>query len=136
MWAFLMQSDKSHQDRKFDPNDLTKRDTVFVVFAVIIFLVVSISFAFSVSDDVYIKWGGLAVDTGVLFGLFLSRSQKYLRKQQFWVLTASLLVAHLAVFAFVLSRVVEWRLAWFTVMAMEYPLFLLLRNRIPTSQND
>jgi len=79
--------------------------------------------------DAFIRWGGLLGFTVGLFGLFLGESDRYLRERRFWMLTIALLTAHLVAFAIVLTHVEEWKLAWFTVMAIEYPGFLFLRGR-------
>ena len=50
----------------------------------------------SVSYDAFIKWGGLAFMTAVLFGYFISKSGQFLREWKFWALTAILLSVHLA----------------------------------------
>jgi peptidoglycan/LPS O-acetylase OafA/YrhL len=89
--------------------------------------------AFVVEDrwghDAFIRWFGLAAFTLGLFALFVSESQKLLRKRRFWVVTAILLAGHLAAFAIVLTHVEEWKLTWFMVMVIEYPLLLFLRNK-------
>jgi hypothetical protein len=130
MWMVMMNSSGLNHRHKFDPNALTVRDMLVIAPLVVVFVALSIFFAFSVSDESYIKWGGLAVDTAVVFGLFLKYSQRLLRKRKFWVLTLILLTVHLAVFVLILTHVDEWKLVWFTPMAAELPLFLLLRNRL------
>jgi hypothetical protein len=84
----------------------------------------SIVFAFLVSDDAYIRWGGLAVDTGVLFAFFINESRHFLRKPRFWIFTACLMILHLAGWIVFLMQVGEWRLTWFTAMILEFPAFL------------
>ena len=125
-----MRSEKVNPSRRFDPNALTVRDVLVVVPVVIGLLIVCILFAFSVSHDVYIRWGGLALDTAVLYGLFINYSRQFFRKWQFWALTALLLSVHLAGFAILLTHVDEWKLTWFTVMAIEYPVLIFFRNRL------
>jgi len=126
----IMRSEKVNPSRRFDPNALTVRDVLVVVPVVIGLLIVCILFAFSVSHDVYIRWGGLALDTAVLYGLFINYSRQFFRKWQFWALTALLLSVHLAGFAILLTHVDEWKLTWFTVMAIEYPVLIFFRNRL------
>jgi hypothetical protein len=120
---------KTLQSRKFDPNHLTARDVVMIVPLALGFLILSIVFAFLVSDDAYIRWGGLAVDTGVLFSFFINESRQFLRSRRFWILTACLMILHLAGWIVFLMHVGEWRLTWFTAMILEFPAFLYLRNR-------
>ena len=120
---------KTLQSRKFDPNHLTARDVLMIVPLVLGLLISSIVFAFLVCDDTYIRWGGLAVDTGVLFAFFISRSRRFFRRRGFWILTTGLMILHLAGWIVFLTHVEEWRLAWFTVMILELPVFLYLRDR-------
>lgn len=77
----------------------------------------------------FIKWGGLALNTSGLFGLFILRSKPFLRKQAFWAFTVVCLALHLVGFAVLLVNVEEWRLTWFMVMALEYPVLLMIRDR-------
>lgn len=79
--------------------------------------------------EVFIRWGGLAGFTLCLFGYFIADSRELSRVWHFWVLTALLLSMHLAGFAILLSHVDEWKLMWFTVMVIEYPILLLLREK-------
>lgn len=127
--VMIHRSGPSH-GHKFDPNALTVRDVLIIVPLVSAFLAVSILFAFSVSDEVYIKWGGLALDTAIVFGLFIKYSRQFLKERRFWGLTFMLLAVHLVSFILILTHVEEWKLVWFTPMAAELPLFLFLRNRL------
>ncbi|MGA2809378.1 MAG: hypothetical protein ABSE87_14715 [Terracidiphilus sp.] len=120
---------KITQSQKFDPNHLTACDVLIIVPLVLGMSVLGIAFAFSVGHDTYIRWGGLALDTAVLFAFFLNTSRQFLRRQRFWMLTVCLLPVHLAVGIVFLMHVGDWRLAWFTAMVLELPIFLHLRNR-------
>jgi len=71
------------QSRKFDANHLTVRDVLIIVPLVLGLSVFGIVFAFVVSDDTYIRWGGLAVDTAVLFAYFVNVSRQFLRNRRF-----------------------------------------------------
>jgi drug/metabolite transporter (DMT)-like permease len=120
----------SSHSHKFDPKALTARDVLTIVPLVLAFVAVSIFFAFSVSDEVYIRWGGLALDTAIVFGVFIKYSRQFLRERRFWGLTFALLAVHIVAFILILTHVEEWKLVWFTPMAAELPLFLFLRNRL------
>jgi hypothetical protein len=130
MRAFLMRSNNVKIRRKFDPNALTGRDILIIAPVVIGFLLLCIFFAFAVSDDVYIKWGGLVLDTSILYGFFLKYSQRYFHNIRFWMLFAATLLVHLTGFAIILTHVDQWKLVWFTGMALEIPVLLFQRNRI------
>jgi peptidoglycan/LPS O-acetylase OafA/YrhL len=89
-----------------------------------------------VSQDVYIRWGGLAFMTAVLFGYFISNSGRFLREWRFWALAAILMLVHLAAFAVILTHVDEWKLIWFVGMAIEYPVFVFFRSRLPNPSQE
>jgi hypothetical protein len=103
-------------------------------------LYIAISFAFvamlivvartGVSHDVYIRWGGLALNTSILFGYFIADSRQFFLRWQYWILTAVLLSVHLAGFIVVLTHVQEWKLIWFMVMFLEYPMLVFFRSRL------
>jgi len=114
---------------QIDPNHLTGRD-VFVLSALIIgVFILMITFGLSTSHETYIKWGGLVLNTCVLFGYFAYDSRLVLQKRSFQVLTAVLLILHSAAWVILLSYVGEWKLLWFGVMAFELPTFCYLRDR-------
>jgi hypothetical protein len=79
----------------------------------------------------FIRYGGLAGFTLVLFGYFVGDSRSQLRERRFWLLIALLLATHLAFFIAILAHVDEWRLMWFTGMALVYPIILFLRGLLP-----
>lgn len=109
---------------------------LFFIFAGAIVALVGLKLTFVVQGrwghDAFIRWGGLTGFTLGLFALFVSESEKFLRKSRFWVMTAILLAVHLAVFGMILTRVEEWKLMWFMVMVLEYPLFRFFRERFVT----
>lgn len=82
----------------------------------------------SLTHDELIRWGGLTANTLFLFGFFISRSREAFKMWRFWGLLVLLLAAHLAVFITLLIHIQEWRLIWFAGMAIEYPLFVYLRD--------
>jgi hypothetical protein len=104
-------------------------------------LYIAIGFAFvgvlivvaqkGVSHDAYIRWGGLALNTAILFGYFIADSRQFFRRWQFWALTAVLLSVHLAGFIVVLTHVAEWKLLWFLVIIFEFPVLVFFRSRLP-----
>ena len=120
--------EKAKNRRRFDPNNLTARDVLVIVPLVLALSACFIAFSFLVSDEVYIKWGGLGVDTGIIFGFVVYHSREFLRRRRFWMLTSAVLVLHLTAWIILLSNVGEWKLAWFGIMAFEAPAFLYLRD--------
>jgi hypothetical protein len=124
-----MSSSASRANRNF-----RARDYFLLILLGALISFVGLKITFVVEDrwghDAFVRWDGLAGFTLIMFGLFVAESEKFLRKWRFWVLVAILLIGHLTAFAIVLTHVQEWKLTWFMVMVIEYPLFLLLRNMI------
>lgn len=82
-------------------------------------------------SDVIARWGGLAVNTVVLFEYLIRESKGAWRAPAFWVAILAMLAAHLVVFAEILLRAREWKVLWFLVMyPIEIPIFYFLRDRI------
>jgi len=126
--------DRAKSRWRFDPNNLTARDVLVIVPLVLGLGACTVAFGLHVSHEVYIKWGGLALNTAVLFGVAAYYYRNFLRTQRFWIQLLSGLVLHLVVWIILLSQVDEWRLAWFLIMIVEAPAFqfikdLLDRNR-------
>jgi hypothetical protein len=113
--------------------NLRARDYFLLILLGALIFLVFLRIAFAVQDkwghDAFIRWEGLAGFTLGLFGLFVAESEKFLRIWRFWVVTAILLMGHLAAFAIVLTHIEEWRLSWFMVMVFEAPLFFFLRDK-------
>jgi len=86
------------------------------------------------SDDVFSRWGGLAVTTALVFGYVLNHTRSMLGKMTAWIAIGCMLVAHLALFAWILRAYSEWRLAWWIAIvpveyvAVSYILSLLFRR--------
>lgn len=113
------------------------RDFVLYVLIALTLAALAIASAqFGVSHDAFIKWGGLAFMTALLFGYFISESPQYLREHRFWRLLVISLAVHLAVFAIILSLIREWKLMWFLIMIIEYPPLVLFRDRLPFSSSE
>jgi hypothetical protein len=129
MWL-VTGTPKMSRWREFDPNAIKARDVLVIVPVVVAILVLIIFFGLSVSHDVYIRWGGLALATVVLFGLFINDSREFFRKWRFWALTVLLLAVHLTVFGIVLTNIGQWKLIWFMAMVLEVPVLEFSRNRL------
>jgi hypothetical protein len=105
------------------------RDYVLYVAIAFAFLAAVFAVESKWGHEAFIRWGGLIGFTSVLFGGFISESGQFLRRWQFWAVTALLLAVHLTAFAIVLTQVGEWKLMWFMVMVFEYPVLIFLRDR-------
>jgi hypothetical protein len=72
-----------------------------------------------ITDEVFVRWGGLGINTLLIFGVVIWNHRLLARRIRFWTLVGGLLIIHSCVFVFVLFRVVEhWTLFWF---ATAYP---------------
>ena len=120
--------------------NLRGRDYFLLILLGTIIFLVFLKIAFAVQNkwghDAFIRWDGLAGFTLGLFGLFVADSEKFLREWKFWALTAVLFLVHLAGFIIVLSHVDEWRLTWFMGMAIEYPVLVFFRSRLPNPSQE
>lgn len=111
--------------------DRVRNSLLYALLSVLIAFA-GLEITFGVEDkwghDAFIRWGGLAGFTLGLFALFVRDSETFFGTWRFWVVTAVLLAGHLAAFAVILTHVEEWKLMWFMVMVIEYPVFLFLRT--------
>src|SRR5258705_320047 len=64
------------------------------------------------------RWFGLCFWTGFLIWILCRQYRSNLRQTSFWVAFLILLTLHVAVFAVVLQRYPEWRMAWFPIVAI------------------
>jgi hypothetical protein len=110
---------------------LTKTNLLICLLSVLVAFA-NIKFVFMVEDkwghDAFIRWGGLAGFTLLIFGFFVAESEKFLRQWRFWGVIVTLLMGHLAAFVIVLTHVDDWNLSWFMVIVIEYPVFVFLRD--------
>jgi hypothetical protein len=67
----------------------------------------------NVSDQSLVKWGGLALNTSVLFGYAIKQYWRFRRSTVFWEFIGTLLIIHTLIFYLILRNVHQWRLAWF-----------------------
>jgi hypothetical protein len=113
----------------FDPNNLTARDVLILVPVILglFFLQVSLAVLFG---DRTLRWGGLLINSAILFGYFIHDSVEQRRLRTFWLLTSALCVVHFALFGLTLSRADEWKPVWFMVTVPELALFIAVRNRM------
>ncbi len=83
--------------------------------------------------DLFVRWGGLALNTAILFGYLVKDSRRNWNALAFWALTVAMLSAHLVLFTLVLLHTQEWKVLWFLAMyPIEIPLFLFFRDRVIT----
>jgi hypothetical protein len=112
---------------------LSARMKLLIFILSILAALANLAIAFAIEDrwghEAFVRWDGLAGFTLGLFGLFVADSEKFIRKQRFWELNVILFLIHCVVFTIVLINVETWRLTWFMVMIIEYPFFLLLREK-------
>ena len=81
--------------------------------------------------DQFGRWGGLVINTAILFGYIIKESRPHWHIGSFWMLTIVMFSAHVVVFTAILLHIQEWKVLWFLVMyPIEIPLFGLLLDRI------
>lgn len=69
-----------------------------------------------ITHEVFLRWGGLGINTLLLFGVVIWNHRHLARCTRFWTLVGALLIAHLCVFVFLVFRIVEhWTLFWFVI---------------------
>jgi hypothetical protein len=85
------------------------------------YLVIALAVGFSVIWFGYHSqgWGGLTLNTAILYGFFISWSKRVWRAWGFWLSTVSVLMLHLLVFIVILRQVDHWGALCFLPM---YPV--------------
>jgi hypothetical protein len=87
-------------------------------------------FGLYVNDATFVKWGGFAANTVMLYGYFMYDSRRLFRNWRYWALVGTCFAVHLAVFAIILANLTVVRLPWFMCMLLEVPIFFTLRTRV------
>lgn len=72
-------------------------------------------------NDNIARWGGLIVNSLILYGYFVKQSRPYWRAWGLWLAISSVLTIHILVFAAIFERVEHWKVGWFLLM---YPIEL------------
>jgi len=67
----------------------------------------------------FLRWGGLGLNTAILYGYVVKDSRVFWHAWGFWLATVSFLAIHLLVFIVVLQHVEHWSMLWFLIM---YPV--------------
>jgi cell division protein FtsW (lipid II flippase) len=75
------------------------------------------------NDDSIVKWGGLSLNTAILYGYVVKDGRRFWRNWGFWVATVSVLILHLLLFIAILQRVDHWGALWFIPV---YPIELAI----------
>jgi hypothetical protein len=69
-----------------------------------------------ITHEAFLRWGGLGINTLLLFGVAIWNHRHLASRFRFWTVIGALLVAHLCFFVFLLFRTVEhWTLFWFVI---------------------
>jgi hypothetical protein len=120
---------KNAGNRRFDPDHLRTRDILVLVPLIILGMGLFIALGARFGHDAAIKWGGLVIDSSVLFAFLLYDSREHFRRHYFWALTGIFAVFHFLGWVALLAHVEKWGLLSFGLMAFEAPVFIYLRNR-------
>lgn len=92
------------------------------------------SHGYRIDAPYFIKWGGLAAHTFLLFGFIIANHKREYRITAFWGILCVLGIAHLALFVIAFRRIEHWSLIWF---CFAYPIeyvtidWLLRRANLP-----
>jgi len=86
-----------------------------IAIAVVLLIVWGSMHSIKPGAEVIGKWGGLAVNTLIVFGYTIRHNRPSLRRA-FWALILLLFVVHAGVFMAVLGRLAEWKVAWWAVV--------------------
>lgn len=79
------------------------------------------------AGDRFVRWGGLAINTLLLYGYILKETTRLWRYWRFWVTLLLVVCIHLAVFTAILLRAEHWKVIWFLPMyPIEFPVVLSL----------
>jgi hypothetical protein len=113
---------------RFDPNNLTARDVAILVPVILGFFLLQVALAVLLGDQA-LRWGGLLVNSAILFAYFIQDSDEQRHSKAFWRLTSVLLITHFIFFGLIISRADEWKPVWFMVMVPELAFFVAIRNR-------
>ena len=77
------------------------------------------------------RWGAFAVFTPFVFWFVVRQSRRHWHQPSFWLATTVLLVAHIGLFVFVLTRYPDWPPIWFApVSIVEVGLFSLTLDKL------
>jgi len=72
------------------------------------------------------KWGGLILNTAILYGYVVKESKPFWHAWGFWLATVAVLVIHLAIFSFLFHENDHWSVLWFLLMyPIEFPVLLM-----------
>ena len=88
---------------------------LYVAIGLTLVLLVVWGASHEISGDVVGRWGGLAVNTAILFGYTAKHHRASLKRGSFWFVISSLFILHLLLFVHVLQTFEGWRLAWWII---------------------
>jgi hypothetical protein len=72
------------------------------------------------------RWGGLTLNTLILYGYVINGSREFWRAWGFWLAATSVLILHLFVFAVIFQHTDHWSVGWFLLMyPIELPVLMI-----------
>jgi hypothetical protein len=75
------------------------------------------------------RWGGLILNTAILYGYVLKESRPFWHAWGFWLTFISVLSLHLLVFIVILQHVEHWSVLWFFFMyPVEIPALAIISD--------
>lgn len=102
-----------------------------------IYLLIAVTVAFGIvwfasnsegtRNDIIARWGGLIVNTAILYGYIVKEGRPFWRAWGFWLAVISVLALHALAFIVILQRVEHWSVLWFLFMyPIEIPALAIL----------
>ena len=108
------------------------RFLLYVAIAVSSLLVIAFFIFLRAKTGVFIpvRWGGLALWTGVLVVIFCKYYRRQWHRSDFWITLTILICLHLGIFIPLLRSYTDWGLGWFftTTMLEVVPMFLVFEK--------
>ncbi len=79
------------------------------------------------TDELIPTWGGLMLNTAILYGYVVKESRPLWHSWGFWLAIISALIAHLLAFMLIFQHVEHWSVMWFLFLyPIEIPLLAIL----------
>ncbi len=83
--------------------------------------------AHDTKDESIARWGGLVLNTAILYGYVAKQSRPFWHAWGFWLAIILVLAIHLLTFAIVFQHIAHWSVLWFLVMyPVEIPLLSIV----------
>jgi hypothetical protein len=92
----------------------------------VVYIIIGVAFALAIAwgaihssesgAEIFGKWGGLLVNTLIVFGYTIRYNRPALKRSSFWAIVLIFLALHLLVFIVIFERISEWRVLWWVIV--------------------